>query len=288
MNRLLLLGILSFFCIQSNAQKPVENSLLWEIKSPGQAQPSYLFGTIHLICAKDFSISDSLKNVFSKTQQLALEIDMDDPGMTAKMMKTMMMSGDTQLKTLLTDNEYARLNTFYKDSIGMSIDMFNKMKPFILMAPLYNKVMNCEPQSYEMKLVAMATQQKSEVIGIETIEEQMAVFDTISYKDQIKMVLNMVDSLPKARKELSEMIELYKTGQMNSLYQVSIQSDYGMEGDEKVLLTDRNHRWISRISKMIKNKPTFFAVGAAHLGGPDGVVELLRKNGYGLRPIYNQ
>lgn len=288
MNRLLLLGILSLFYIQSTAQKATENSLLWEIKSPGQAQPSYLFGTIHLICAKDFSISDSLKKVFSKTQQLALEIDMDDPGMTAKMMKTMMMSGDTQLKTLLTESEYTRLNTFYKDSIGMSIDMFNKMKPFILMAPLYNKVMNCEPQSYEMKLVAMATQQKSEVIGIETIEEQMAVFDTISYKDQVKMVLNMVDSLPKARKELSEMIELYKTGQMNSLYQVSIQSDYGMEGDEKVLLTDRNHRWISRISKMILDKPTFFAVGAAHLGGPDGVVELLRKNGYQLRPIYNK
>ena len=271
--------------LSSLAQLPEENTLLWEVTSPGQAKPSFLFGTIHLICPADFAISDSLKSTLARTQQVALEIDMDDPGMMAGMMKSMNMSDGNELKKLLSEKEYTRLSQFYKDSVGVSLAMFEKAKPFILMGPLFNAVLSCQPQSYEMELVSLAAKQKSEVIGIETLEEQMAIFDTISYQDQMKMILTMIDSLPQARREFSNLVSLYKSQKVNELYDLMMKSNYGMEGNEEVMLFARNQKWIPRIKKIASEKPTFFAVGAGHLGGERGVIALLRKEGFKVRPV---
>jgi len=281
---ILLIGLtlLTFFC---NAQTPKENSLLWEITAPGQSRPSYLFGTIHLICPADFSLSDSLKIAVTKTEQVALEIDMDDPAMMAKMMKTMNMKDGNELKKLVSETEYNKIAQFYKDSVGIGLSMFEKAKPFVLMGPLFNSVLACQPQSYEMSLVELAGKQKSEVIGLETLEEQMAIFDTIPYKDQMKMIVMMIDSLPQARKEFKDLIALYKKQDVNELYQMTRKSSFGMEGNDEVMLFDRNKKWIPRIHKMMTEKPTFFAVGAAHLGGDRGVIALLRKEGYKVRAI---
>ncbi|MCF0064347.1 TraB/GumN family protein [Dyadobacter chenwenxiniae] len=285
MKKLLLSVLLLITCFFATAQAPVENSLLWEITSPGQAKPSYLFGTIHLICPADFSLSDSLRATLARSEQVALEIDMDDPGMMASMMKSMNMSGGNELKKLVTEQEYAKLSTFYKDSVGVGIDMFEKAKPFILMGPLFNAVLSCQPQSYEMSLVELAGKQKSEVIGIETLEEQMAIFDTIPYKDQIKTIIAMIDSLPQARKEFSNLVALYKSQRINDLYNLMMASNYGMDGNEEVMLFARNKKWVPRIKKIAAEKPTFFAVGAGHLGGNRGVISLLRKAGFKVRAI---
>ncbi|MCE6988704.1 TraB/GumN family protein [Dyadobacter sp. CY323] len=267
------------------AQVPTENSLLWEIKAPGDARPSYLFGTIHLICPADFVLSDSLKASIAKTEQVALEIDMDDPGMMATMMQTMNMKGDNGLSKLISPDEYARLNKFYKDSVGMGLEMFEKAKPFVLMGPLFNAVLSCQPQSYEMSLIELAKRQKSEVIGIETLQEQMAIFDSIPYTDQVKMILTMIDSLPKARKEFKDLVSLYKSQKINDLYSLTMKSEFGMDGNEEIMLFDRNKKWISRIQKIMSTKPTFFGVGAAHLGGEKGVIALLRQEGYQVRAV---
>ncbi|OJV18344.1 MAG: TraB/GumN family protein [Dyadobacter sp. 50-39] len=285
MKRVLLLVVFCALGIASRAQVPVENSLLWEISGRGLAKPSYLFGTIHLICPSDFSLSDSLKSTLSRTQQVALEIDMDDPGMMAGMMKTMNMAAGNELKKLVTEQEYQRLDRFFKDSVHVGLAMFERAKPFVLMGPLFNAVLDCQPQSYEMALVELAGSRKSEVIGIETLEEQMAIFDTIPYKDQAKMLLTFIDSLPSARKEFKTLVALYKAQNINELYGMTLKSDFGLEGNEEVMLFARNQKWIPRIRRIASAKPTFFAVGAAHLGGEKGVIALLRKEGFQVRAV---
>ena len=285
MKRVLLLLVFCMLSIATPAQVPVENSLLWEISGRGLAKPSYLFGTIHLICPTDFSLSDSLKSTMSRTQQVALEMDMDDPGMMAGMMKTMNMAAGNELKKLVTEQEYQRLDRFFKDSVHVGLAMFERAKPFVLMGPLFNTVLDCQPQSYEMALVELAGKQKSEVIGIETLEEQMAIFDTIPYKDQAKMLLNLIDSLPSARKEFRSLIALYKAQNINELYGMTLKSEFGMEGNEEVMLFARNRKWIPRIRRIASAKTTFFAVGAAHLGGERGVIALLRKEGFTVRAV---
>ncbi|WP_026350995.1 TraB/GumN family protein [Dyadobacter beijingensis] len=285
MRKIFLVIMLCLFCAIARAQVPTENSLLWEITGPGLSKPSYLFGTIHLICPTDFSLSDSLKSTLSRTQQVALEMDMDDPGMMAGMMKTMNMAAGNELKKLVTEQEYQRLDRFFKDSVHVGLAMFERAKPFVLMGPLFSSVLDCQPESYEMRLVEMAGKQKSEVIGIETLEEQMAIFDTIPYKDQAKMLLTLIDSLPSARKEFKTLVALYKAQNINELYRMTLKSEFGMEGNEEVMLFARNRKWVPRIGRIATEKPTFFAVGAAHLGGEKGVIALLRKEGYRVRAM---
>ena len=285
MKKQILLWALVFSGFLVNAQTPTENALLWEIRTIPQSKPSYLFGTIHLICPADFSLSDSLKSAITKTGQVALEIDMDDPAMMVTMMKTMNMPDGNELKNLMTEAEYNKLSQFYKDSVGIGLAMLEKAKPFVLMGPIFNAVLACQPQSYEMSLVDLAKKQKSEVIGLETIDEQMALFDSIPYKDQMKVILAMIDSLPQARKEFQGLVEMYKAQKINDLYKLTLKSEFGLDGNEEVLLYARNQKWIARIQKIMAEKPTFFAVGAAHLGGEKGVIALLRKEGYVVRAI---
>ncbi len=277
------LFILVAFWVQ--AQVPTENSLLWEIKTPGIEKPSFLFGTIHLICPVDFSLRDSVKATLARSEQVALEVDMDDPAMMSTMMKSMNMKEGNTLRNLVSATDYTRLAKFYQDSVGVSIAMLEKAKPFVLMGPLFNSILACQPQSYEMTLVELATKQKVEVIGIETLEEQMAIFDTIPYKDQVKTLLSMIDSLPQARGEFKQLVSLYKSENINELYKITEKSSFGMDGNQEIMLFDRNRKWITRIEKIINQKPTFFAVGAAHLGGEKGVIALLRQAGYQIRPI---
>ena len=285
MNRIILIIIFILSLTLAQAQAPVEKSLLWEISGKGIPAPSYLFGTIHLICPTDFSLGDLLKKAVTKTQQLALEIDMDDPGLMAAMTKAMFMADGKTLKTILNENDYSRLQRFYKDSVGMDIITFDRAKPFVMMGPLFNKVLDCQPQSYEMELMGLANKQHSEVIGLETIEEQMAIFDTIPYPQQAKMLLAMIDSLPHAKTEFHELIELYKKQDLPALYTLTMESEFGMDGKDEVMLFKRNKAWIDRIAKIVKQKPTFIAVGAAHLGGERGVIALLRKEGYAVKAI---
>ena len=280
-----LLGLLALTGAVFAQNAPKEKSLLWEISGKGLTEPSYLFGTIHLICPTDFYLSQQLKNSIGKTQQLALEIDMDDPGLMAAMTKTMFMADDKKLTDILPEKDYNQLKQFYKDSLKMDIATFGRAKPFMMMGPMFNKILGCEPQSYEISLMGLANNQKSEIIGLESIEEQMAIFDTIPYKDQIKTIITMIDSLPQARKEFSNLVALYKSQKINDLYNLMMASNYGMDGNEEVMLFARNKKWVPRIRKIAAEKPTFFAVGAGHLGGDRGVIALLRKEGFKVRAI---
>ncbi|MCF2446145.1 TraB/GumN family protein [Dyadobacter sp. CY345] len=264
---------------------PEEKSLLWEISGNGLTKPSYLFGTIHLICPTDFNLSQQLKNSIAKTEQLALEIDMDDPGLMAVMTKTMFMAGDKKLTDILSEKDYNHLKQFYIDSLKVDISMFSRAKPFMMMGPMFSKILGCEPQSYEISLMGLANSQKSEIIGLESIEEQMAIFDTIPYDRQAGMLVSMIDKLPETRKEFRDLVGLYKQEDLQGLYNLTLKSEFGMDGQDEVMLFQRNQNWINRIDKMTHEKPTFIAVGAAHLGGEKGVIALLRKDGYQVRAV---
>lgn len=282
-----LLGkvLLLFVLLSTGEQVSAQGSLLWKIEGNGIEKPSYLYGTIHLICPIDFVLTDTLKACLKQTEQLTLEIDMDDPGMMMAMTQNMLMKENKTLKDLLKPSDYDRLNAYFKDSVGMNIAALERAKPFVLMSVLLNRVLACQPQSYELSLMNLAKQQQAEVVGLETIEEQMAIFDSIPYQSQATMVLNLIDSLPQARREFWKMVELYKQQNLEALYALTMESEFEVEKNQEVLLTDRNRRWIPIIQRQVKEKPTFVAVGAAHLGGPAGVIALLRQQGYTLSPI---
>ena len=263
-----------------------DNSLLWKISGNGLKEPSYLFGTIHITC--DASLSDKVKTALDKTQQLCLELDMDDPNMQVEMMNSMMMQNGVTMKSLAKPEDFKAVDAFLTANVGFSAEMLNTVKPFMVSAMLYPKMLNCEMQSVEAELIKIAKTQNEEVIGLETVSEQLAVFDAIPYQEQMnELVITAKDNMQRDKTELTEMMAIYKSENVEAMVTFTEKSPNAMMskyGD--VLLKNRNQNWISRMTTIAKNKPTFFGVGAAHLGGKEGVIALLRKAGFTVEAVY--
>lgn len=262
----------------------IENALLWSVTGKGLTTTSYVYGTIHMICKEDFLFSNTLKEKLSESRTIYLEIDMDDPTMIMKM-ATLAMMKDKSLKDLMSSADYEMVSKYVQDSLGMPMMMINKMKPIALMSLLYTRMLPCSSnESYEQKFVEIAKATKKEVKGLETIEAQMAVFDKIPDSLEAKMILEMIRTMPEQRKQLVQMVESYKNEDLTKLSnQMSESPEW--KGFEDILLVNRNRSWISIMESAMKQGSQMFAVGAGHLPGKEGVINLLREAGYTVTPI---
>lgn len=272
--------------INLSAQK-LENSLLWEISGNGLEKTSYVFGTIHITC--DASLSNKVKDALDKTTQVVLEIDIDDPMMQAKMMKGMMMKDGKKLSDMVSEEDYQAIDSLFIKNLGMSVGMLQTVKPSLLSSMLIPKLLDCPTESVDMELVRIAKEQKEEIKGLETIEDQMDVFDKIPYEVQIKELVRAAkDNLAFDKGTIQTMQEVYKAENITRMLSMMDEDEESIMKDyEDVMLDNRNKNWIPEIGKYAKDQPTFFAVGAAHLAGDNGVIKLLRKAGYTVKAVMN-
>lgn len=284
--------------IQSNATQPVgeqeevkqsgaklEKSLLWKISGNGITEASYLYGTIHITC--DATLSQKVKDAMGKTQQLYLELDMDDETMQMQMMNHIMMKDGVTMESLTTPEDFKIVDAFLTKNIGFSAKMVSTLKPFMISAMLYPKMINCPMQSVESELMKIAKEQNEEVFGLETVAEQLEVFDAIPYQEQMNELVKTAKSdLKKDKEELDTMLAVYKSEDLDAMMKLTKESENVMTSKyDDILLNNRNKNWISKITSITKAKPTFIGVGAAHLGGENGVINLLRKQGYTVEAV---
>ena len=282
--RYVILFFTLFISLFSNAQE-LEKSLLWKISGNGLNKPSYLFGTIHLTC--DTSLDANTLNALEATEQLYLELDMDDKSIQMQMMKLMMMKDGAKLSTLLSPEDFKILDEFMKKNLNMSAKLFDSFKPFMISSMLFPKMLDCKSQSVESELMKITKEQNEEIFGLEIAEDQMKVFDEISYQDQAEELLKTVkDNLEKDKKEFQEMITIYQNKDIEGMLKMMSDSDNKITSENQdILLNDRNKNWIPIMVKIMKDKPTFFGVGAGHLAGEEGVIKLLRKKGYKVEAV---
>ncbi|MBK9984654.1 MAG: TraB/GumN family protein [Saprospiraceae bacterium] len=271
----------------------VPHALLWKIEKPGQAEPSYLFGTIHMIPKDDYFLPSGLDEAFDKSKQVVFEIDLDemsDMGSMMGMLSNLMMKDGTTLQDLLTPQEYTEVSKYF-DNMGLPMFLLSNVKPMFL-SMLAEVNMNPEEMqsddivSYEMNLYDRAQKAKKEVGGLETMQYQMSLFDSISYKDQALMLLDAIKGTNTDTDMYDQTVELYKHQDIEAMIEMATEPKPGEDGNfENVLINNRNKNWIPIMSKMMKNGPVFFAVGAGHLAGENGVLSLLKKQGYKVTPV---
>ena len=282
--RYLILLFTFFISLFANAQE-LEKSLLWKISGNGLKQPSYLYGTIHITC--DATLDENTLNALEATQQLYLELDMDDKSMQMQMMKLMMMKDGVKLSTLLSPEYFQIVDEFLKKNLKMSAKLFDSFKPFMISSMLFPKMLDCEHKSVESELMKVTKEQNEEVFGLEKVEDQMKVFDEIPYQDQVDELLKTVKGdLEKDKKELDEMMTIYQNKDIEGMLKIMTDSDNKITSENQdILLNNRNKNWIPVMIKTMKDKPTFFGVGAGHLAGEEGVIKLLRKKGYKVEAV---
>ncbi|WP_282042947.1 TraB/GumN family protein [Winogradskyella flava] len=285
MKRIISLFVMAFLSIFSIKGQELENSTLWKIDGNGLEKPSYLFGTIHITC--DATLDDDVKKALDETTQVVLELDMDDPSMQTKMMQGMYMNDGKTLKDLISEDDYKAVDSLFMDIMGMPVKMFENVKPFLLTAMLYPHLLDCPMQSFETELMNAAQAQGEEIKGLETIEEQLKVFDDIPYTDQAAdLVRSAKDNMVHDKKMFSKMYKVYDEENITEMLDMmNDENTISVSQYQDLLLANRNKNWISKIGDFAKEQPTFFGVGAGHLAGENGVIKLLRKAGYTVTAV---
>jgi len=286
--------IISFLIIQSCKSQTSKtysynknnNSLLWEISGKG-IKPAYLFGTFHLMCREDIKLSNNLKDIITNSDEVYFEVDMDDMAATLGAMLFMKMKNDTTLSDLYSEKDYQKVEHYFKDSLEMPIGFLKGMKPLLLQSLLYPKMMACKTMSgMEEALVQVAKQNKKEISGLETIAFQSSIFDSIPYKEQAAELLKMIDSMHETRLMFDSMQAVYRSQNITAIDDFT-SAEFNTGNMREILLDNRNRNWVKQLKELMSKKRLFVAVGAGHLGGKEGVIELLRREGYTLKPIEN-
>lgn len=266
-----------------------DNTLLWEVSGKGLAKPSYLFGSFHLLCKTDIHFSEQLLKALKRSTEVYLELDLDDPATLMGGMLLLNMNGGKQLKDIYSPEDYKKVEDFFKDSLKSSLTLFQSMKPAFLESLLYPKMMPCKTISgVEEELMAEAKKNKKEIQGLETMAFQASIFDSIPYADQAKELLKTIDSLSSYKKFFDTMITVYKSQRLDEIEKMFSKSEFGMEENQDMLLNNRNKNWVKQLKVIMKKEPVFVAVGAGHLVGEMGLIALLKKEGYVLRPLENR
>ncbi|MDQ6762889.1 MAG: TraB/GumN family protein [Bacteroidota bacterium] len=265
------------------------NTLLWQVSGNGLEKPSFLFGTFHLLCKDDIHFSKQLLDAVKASNEIYMELDMDDPATLMGGLLFMNMKDGKRLQDLYSHEDYERLQKYFADTLKTPMMFLEKAKPYFLVALLYPKMMNCSsPAGVEEELLKVAKENKKEIKGLETMQFQASVFDSIPYEWQAKELLKNIDSFSIYKNEFDEMVDLYKRQDLDSMQNMLMKSEFGSDKYDDLLLNDRNKNWVKQLKEIMKKESVFVAVGAGHLTGEQGLISLLRKAGYTVEPLLNE
>lgn len=290
-----ILGIILFISIALN----VNAQLLWKISGNGLEKPSYIFGTHHLA---PLSIKDSIQalpQVIDGTTQVYGEVimaDMMSPQFMQLMQQQMMIAGDTTLQSLFTAEQLEIVSKVVKENMMADLSMLDKLKPAVITQQL--TLLFCmkhfggiNPQEQlDTYFQQQATQSGKKVGGLETPESQLDVlFKTQTLQRQANLLFCLVKDIDKAMSQAKRLNEAYLSQNLDDVLKLMEEREGNscdpLPGEMESLLDDRNKAWIEKMPAIMKDAPTFFVVGAGHLPGANGVLNLLKQQGYTVEPM---
>ena len=296
--RIIILFLLIVAAGSAYAQTGTDKSgfVLWKISGKGLYKPSYLLGTMHLKSGEYFNNIPGAKTALQSCEQVVGELSMADMiGMQIKMRQAMLMPSDTTYKMLYSDDDYrfvsSKISSF---ASGYGMDNLSKFKPaaiqLTLVAAAYMKYFpGVDPANTMDKYIQdEAVKEQKTVLGLETVDDQIRVlFSSGSLQTQADALLCFLKNTDQLTALIPEQIKYYNQGNLNKLYQ-QFKDDNICQlnpSETAAINKDRNIAWMKKLPGIMKNRSSFIAVGALHLAGEDGLLNLLEKAGYRVEPV---
>ncbi|MCB0508601.1 MAG: TraB/GumN family protein [Bacteroidetes bacterium] len=262
------------------------NSLLWQISGNGLKQSSYLFGTIHIIPEEDYFLGKNVQKKMKQSSLLVMELDLSNVNIAAISELSVLDSGKT-IQSYMSDSDFATLQAFMFDTLGIDQQVFNlfysRLNPFFLEQLIFLNHVGPEKESYEINLKSIAENNKIPQSGLETMEEQLQFLKDVPIEIQLKNILNTIRNYSSETATLDTLVDAYKKQDLTYLNK-AFEAEEDTSWKEN-LLDKRNKNWIPKIKDFITKQACFIAVGAGHLGGENGLIALLRKEGYTVEPL---
>lgn len=290
--KLLSLMLITQLILAQPSDQILEKSLLWKIEGKELKKPSFLFGTIHMIPAEDYFIPNGLLQSIDQVNTVFFEIDLNqinDISALMGIMDRVLMQNDTSLSDLLKPEEFSVIEKYFEEK-GLPLTMFERMKPLFLSALVGVDgnpfaLNEGSSKSYEIEIAELAKAKNLKIQGLESMDFQISIFDSIPYMVQAKMLMSSISSSDQNVGEMKKMIEHYKQQNLNALNQSITNEDQQFLPYMDMMLYNRNKNWIPIIIENIQKAPCLFAVGAGHLPGEQGIIQLLRKKGYKVKAV---
>lgn len=279
-------SLLSIGCSAHAAgSKSAGKSIVWKVE--GKNNTVYLAGSVHLLRAQDFPIPPSYDQTYQQSERIIFEIDTKDilnPNVAAKMRKLGSYQNGDNLAAHISADTIEQLDKFLTER-QLPRATFMKMKPGLLsmvLSSLEAANYGARPDlGLETIYGVRAAEDGKPTSGLETIEFQIGLFDQFNDQESDQLLRSTLDSLDEIEKSFNKLIQAWRKGDAAKLDRV-LNSEFDEAGKLRdVLLIQRNRNWIPHIEKALSsNQDVMFMVGAGHLVGKDGVIELLEAKGH--------
>ena len=282
-------------CVLCLAYSSTQAQLLWEISGNHLKQKSYLFGTHHLVPISFIDSIPGVYKVFNHCQAVVGEIVADDPSMIKKMTEAAQIPSYTSISKLLSTSDYQQVDSALQSVSKMTLSDLDRLKPAMIsnlyLISLYNILYPNTNQDWQIDsfFQQVAAQKNIPVLGLESIDKQINIlFNAQSLERQAFLLVGAVEATNEAKAEIKTMNQLYKKGDLNgllSMYENDTTKYAATQEEQFQMLDNRNEEWAKTIPQLIHQKSCFIAVGALHLPGENGLIALLRKAGYRMKPV---
>lgn len=276
-----------------------ETGLLWEISGNNLEQPSYLFGTHHLVPLSFLDSIDGLDEAFLATEQTIGELDMNNVGeMQMQLMVASLMPEEYSYTTLLSKEDQQILDETLKEYIGAGLNQFGQMKPAmlntLLSVMMYKKLYPSDEEGLSMDehFQKEARNRYRQTLGLETVQDQIEVlFDLQPIERQAESLLCTIKNLDYGKKQMDKLMTAYYAQDLTAMAQLYEEEDPNnpcpsTQEEKDELNKARNEKWMDKLPEMISKKSSFIAVGCLHLVGKDGLIQRLRDEGYKVESMY--
>jgi uncharacterized protein YbaP (TraB family) len=199
------------------------------------------------------------------------------------------MKNDTTLADLLRKEDYEKVKEFMESKGGLlPFSKLETYKPLLASSLLMETGVGCEGAvAMEQLIMEVAKENKKRIEGLETMAYQASIFDSIPYKIQAEQLLKYVTeggAQSEADKQFRQMVEAYKEQDIEKLGEF-VTADDDIGNFEDVLINNRNKNWVEKLKTLMPERSLTIAVGAGHLAGENGLIKLLRKEGYTVKPV---
>jgi len=258
------------------------HSLLFKISGKDLKKPSWILGTMHMICAEDFKLPEKVIKALKKCNYYFMEVDLGSSGELDMMHSNSVPVSDFTVG--LTAEQEEELSTILKRELGMTLDDAKQLPPVAILNKMTTDAIGCtEYKIAEFELMQLAHQEGISTGGLETAAEQLRIAEKVF---DGKEILKQLRSSGDYKELFVRMMAAYKNENLMELSAFIADKRFMSRRAFNILVLQRNSRWAKKIPELIKKNSVFIAVGAGHLPGERGVINLLQMQGYSVNPVY--
>jgi len=263
----------------------------WRMAGPNGGEVT-LLGSMHVLRPSDYPLPASINALLARADLIVMEMDLDDLDAAAQqrtILATAVLPQGTVLADVLDADVY-RLVQQEAGSIGIDVKLLERFEPWFLAITLLDQGMRKlgfeGERGIEQYVVGEATRAGKEIVGLETLEFQIGIFDSLPPRQQQAMLEQTLAELDEAATMLDAMVAAWRDGEIERLGDELYEDFDEFPGLYETLVTNRNEAWVPTLEKMLADgRKHLVVVGALHLVGPDSVIELLRSHGHDVERL---